>query len=125
MQHLGPGPSPDSPKGSFLSGWCDLIQGVYADPHNARRVITGFLWNFLPQPLLLQGLRNLTFFFFKGEKPQHEFQRIKVGAEAEKGLPPLANYEETKQKQRGLPAPPLQKAGRSVGDQTWPRYREH
>lgn len=87
-KHPGPGPSPDSPKGSFPSGWCDLIQGVCADPHNAWRVITGFLWNFLPQISSATRAEEFDLFFLKGEKPQHDLQRIKVEAEAEEGLPP-------------------------------------
>lgn len=81
-------PWPRAPKGSFPSGWCDFIQGVYADPHNAQRVVTGFLWNFLPQISSATRAEEFDLFFLKGEKPQHDLQRIKIEAEAEEGLPP-------------------------------------
>lgn len=97
-------PSPDSPLGSFLSECYDLIQGGSILSHiMPRRVIIGFHWNSLPPTFSATRAEEFDlFFFFLREKTSARFAQEEGGSRNTGGSTPSANYEETKQKHRGL-----------------------
>lgn len=82
---LGPAQTPR--RAVSLQGGVTLFRGSVLTHTMHGVLLQDSFGIFFLKSLLLHGLRNLTF-FLKGEKPQHDLQRIKVEAEAEEGLPP-------------------------------------